>query len=719
MNEMTKWIKKFSQNQKGFSLVELLCAVAILSIVITSVGTSMVVSARSYQRGNTELDLQQKAQITANLLTNLIIDSDEVISPPADGTHSSELKISKIEGGVPVEYQISLSGTSLSYTTGSDSGILAEDISSFSIWRVSDNNFDFNLEVTGNGGRTFASDYHVTRRNGVSAGGSATTGISKSIWAERNLTLEPNQVYEDLNVQIIGASTAGYTIENLSGNTDPNTKVEPKDANTIKITVGRDECGDAGAGGAFSFQIKSNDAEVAPFNVNVHVRRVTGISVGGSKTEGSRAKANSVYQVAAQTTGPNLPRVSGAWYDLDYVPTHPVTWELQGEGLPNPVGNYARIESSSEDASVPFCKVRLLQDIPQGGAVKVVAVAKHPEGMVGADRTNKTGLPYGTVQGEYVIKNASDLNRGEHADKMPFTFNVGDFGFFQGSGIKTLYQNKLSAGYNDVNPLYTAIKAIWDSKPLNERDGNLINAHLTGCSSYVTYRYIEDGLDKTDAGNWSPWIPATDTWGATVIFRPADTIFFKPDKDYVIQAKVQFIKDGDPTAIYWPLADTPEDQYLKEYYVSKVQILLQCDALGIARDSEGDATVHNITRTDNGIQTNMFNVIISDVVGYYSQDFQGCLRATVQKKDGGGNWVEASLADFEGIGGDRAPGFSGEGTVFNNVRWKAAGDYRIFFYMKDVIYQVNANDPTSKVILPNVPLYDEATGRGMIYLHVD
>ena len=70
MNEMMKWIKRFSRNQKGFSLVELLCAVAILSIVVTSVGTSMVVSARSYQRSNTELDLQQKAQITANLLTN-------------------------------------------------------------------------------------------------------------------------------------------------------------------------------------------------------------------------------------------------------------------------------------------------------------------------------------------------------------------------------------------------------------------------------------------------------------------------------------------------------------------------------------------------------------------------------------------------------------------------------------------------------------------------
>lgn len=709
MNEMTKWIKKFSQNQKGFSLVELLCAVAILSIVITSVGTSMVVSARSYQRGNTELDLQQKAQITANLLTNLIIDSDEVISPPADGTHSSELKISKIEGGVPVEYQISLSGTSLSYTTGSDSGILAEDISSFSIWRVSDNNFDFNLEVTGNGGRTFASDYHVTRRNGVSAGGSATTGISKSIWAESDLTLEPNQVYEDLNVQIIGASTAGYTIENLSGNTDPNTKVEPKDANTIKITVGRDEYGDAGVGGAFSFQIKSNDAEVAPFNVNVHVRRVTGISVGGSKTEGSRAKANSVYQVAAQTTGPNLPRVSGAWYDLDYVPTHPVTWELQGEGLPNPVGNYARIESSSEDASVPFCKVRLLQDIPQGGAVKVVTVAKHPEGMVGADRTNKTGLPYGTVQGEYVIKNATDINRGESADYRPFTFNVGDLGQLRDT-VKNLYWDKIRndpPGTTTANAKYNEIKSWYDSLPPWGDAWNNLGLYFNNVQSYVEYRFVLDE-EKADASKWSPWIPVQEYSGGTPIFRPDETIYFKPDKDYILQTRVALVEIGDPSTVYWPLEDTPQDQYTKEYFVSKIQILLQCDALGIPRDSEGDNTVRSIS------QGTMFDVMVSDVVGYNGNNFQWVLRTIVQKKDGAGNWVEADQSEYDALGGNRSPGTAGGGTVFNNARWHRTGEYRILFYLKDVPYKEYGGTQTTV----DCPLYDEATGRGIIYLNV-
>lgn len=709
MNDMMKWIKKFTRNQKGFSLVELLCAVAILSIVITGVGTSMVVSARSYQRSNTELDLQQKAQIAANLLTNLIIDSDEVISPPLDGTHSSELKITKIESGVPVEYQIGLSGTSLNYTAGSESGVLAEDISSFSIWRVSDNNFDFTLEVSGNGGRTFASDYHVTRRNGASAGGSATTGITKSIWAESDLTLEPNQVYEDLNVQITGASTAGYTIENLSGNTDANTKVEPKDANTIKITVGRDEYGDAGAGATFRFQIKSDDTEVAPFTVNVHVRRVTGMSIGGSKTEGSRAKANAVYQVAAQTMGSNLPRVTGAWYDLDYVPTHPVTWELRGEGLPNPVGSYARIETSSEDASVPFCKVRLLQDIPQGGAVKVVAIAKHPEGMVGADRTNKSGLLYGTVQGEYVIKNATDINRGESADYRPFTFGVGDLGSLRDT-VKNLYWDKIRndpPGTTTANAKYNEIKSWYDGLLPWEDAWNNLMPKFYNTQSYVEYRFVLDE-EKADSSKWSPWIPVMEYSGGTPIFRPDETVYFKPDKDYILQTRVALVETSDPSIVYWPLEDTPQDQYMKEYFVSKIQILLQCDALGIPRDSEGDNTVRSISKET------MFDVMVSDVVGYNGNTFQHVLRTIVQKKDGAGNWVEADQSEYDALGGDRGPGTAGGATVFNNARWHRTGEYRILFYLKDVPYKEYGGTQT----VVDCPLYDETTGRGIIYLNV-
>lgn len=92
---MKEW-KGLNRDQKGFSLVELLCAVAILSIVILGVGASMVVSARSYSRGSTELDLQQQAQITATLLSNLIIDADTIVEPSTEAG-GTRLEVTKME----------------------------------------------------------------------------------------------------------------------------------------------------------------------------------------------------------------------------------------------------------------------------------------------------------------------------------------------------------------------------------------------------------------------------------------------------------------------------------------------------------------------------------------------------------------------------------------------------------------------------------------------
>ena len=121
---MRRCWKRLMKSHKGFTLVELICTIAIFSIVITGVGTAMVVSARSYQRGNAELDLQQQAQITSNLLTNLIIDSDRVVQ--ADG---NTLIVEKVESGSTIVYQVYLDGSNIMYITSANTEphILAEN----------------------------------------------------------------------------------------------------------------------------------------------------------------------------------------------------------------------------------------------------------------------------------------------------------------------------------------------------------------------------------------------------------------------------------------------------------------------------------------------------------------------------------------------------------------------------------------------------------------
>ena len=60
--------------------MELICAIAILAIVTASIGSVMVVSASSYQRDSYEVSLQQEAQVTANQIAALVIDSTAGVS---------------------------------------------------------------------------------------------------------------------------------------------------------------------------------------------------------------------------------------------------------------------------------------------------------------------------------------------------------------------------------------------------------------------------------------------------------------------------------------------------------------------------------------------------------------------------------------------------------------------------------------------------------------
>ena len=66
--------------KKGFTLVEIIVSLAIMTIVAGAVGAFVVAGNNSYMRGNKELTLQEEAQLTANQLIDLIIDVEKGIS---------------------------------------------------------------------------------------------------------------------------------------------------------------------------------------------------------------------------------------------------------------------------------------------------------------------------------------------------------------------------------------------------------------------------------------------------------------------------------------------------------------------------------------------------------------------------------------------------------------------------------------------------------------
>lgn len=416
MNGMMNWLKRLRRNHKGFSLVELMCTVAIFSVVLTGLGSAMVISARSYQNGNVELDLQQQAQITANLLTNLIIDAN-LVEEPSDAVGGTLLKIKKEEmvSGTPVSvsYEVTYNSTDKQLLYSKDGGasqVLAENIAGFNIRRVAANNFDFSLKIE-EGSRSYESDYHVTPRNGANEDLNSALAGAKSLYVENILVLEPGQEY-DLAVRVTGTSNQDYEIQNLSGNISSDTSVTHMDSRTAQIKVGLAETG-TGADASFTFDVVPKDSSVATINVKVLVRRVKSVNVNGYKTGGKVNKSGATYKVTASMLGSSLEKVPGVWYDVDYVNPYTATWSYEftktddaGNTITVPAESMITVTGQGVENNVPYVMFKLIGDMAPGYKLKVTATALHPEGVNPADstiQTNKSGLKYGTVSDFWVL----------------------------------------------------------------------------------------------------------------------------------------------------------------------------------------------------------------------------------------------------------------------------------------------------------------------------
>ena len=71
---------KFKRENKGFSLVELIVVIAIFSVVSVVVGGFLFAASRSYSINANELNLQDEAQLVANQMQEMILDTSYGIS---------------------------------------------------------------------------------------------------------------------------------------------------------------------------------------------------------------------------------------------------------------------------------------------------------------------------------------------------------------------------------------------------------------------------------------------------------------------------------------------------------------------------------------------------------------------------------------------------------------------------------------------------------------
>ncbi len=202
----------------GLSLVELIISMAILAVVGTAVGGAMYVSSRSYTRGAAEVNVQEEAQVAANLICDWIIDATDVNSDGHGGFvegSSTRLVIVHPDGDKKIEITVEQSGTELvyvakdvtdsgdpSYGSTVGSGILAKNVTGVQFYSTfaTDRNVKISIDFNVND-RTYRAVTDSTSRSHdfVSTSGTSVLGAPAlhfelvSNDGGAHVTLEPGQ----------------------------------------------------------------------------------------------------------------------------------------------------------------------------------------------------------------------------------------------------------------------------------------------------------------------------------------------------------------------------------------------------------------------------------------------------------------------------------------------------------------------------------------------
>lgn len=316
------------KNQKGFTLVELIIAVAILAVVTLAVCGFIVVGSRSYTSANTDIMLQQDAQLALNQMSDVIIDTTESISYSGlvGGSMQTVLKDSEFSGeatdkclavvnkkpetddlnqnpsywfyyskadetiyfnevdlydGIadpaagPTESEIKDKFDAAS----TDKAVLAEHVTEFS---VDVSQFEQNRVVMlaltfENGNRMYSTSNNVTVRNRIAIN-DITVGPMKRadefvINAPDSITLEPGESYTFTGLKVNGEDVAAGSIKwSLLGEEKNGTTIS--ESGTVTIGVGETRKNFTVVATRAAFADSRSTKEVT-----VQVKRVTDVSL--------------------------------------------------------------------------------------------------------------------------------------------------------------------------------------------------------------------------------------------------------------------------------------------------------------------------------------------------------------------------------------------------------------------------------------------------------
>lgn len=680
---MRKLFGKFIRNNKGLSFVELICTVAIFSTVMTIVGGAMVVSANNYSRGSDELGLQQEAQTTINLISNMVLDASSVTY--SGGTLTIENPDTTYEIKLSERKENNLYDLLCSQNNSEWENIkLAENVAGFDVdaSHFSENrNVSVTLELK-NAAKTrnFEMTYNITSRNGEKGGSAAGEFAYIMIDA---VVLEPGDEYTFSNVSNKpvqwGSVNSGVFLEGNDiascGRTSNDTRLTSSDENgAATLKIGLDEKAEKIVFRVQTKELKEGTTEPLAYkDVTVYIRRVNKINLNGAVTNGVAEKTeNAEYKINvsfASTENTNLRDISHAvngFYNFREFENVSFSYNYNLEDVTNIVEEISRVQNLADSAASLetncYIKIKLKKDLPPGGKITIKAVATRP-GMKGYQEVIDTYIIGNSGAGPFHIP-SDGLRRG--ADSMDIKIDSFD----------TLKQAVGGDG----------ILKTWRYRPM--------------------YR---DAYGNITYGDWCDWTKTADQGTVSMKFIARELNLLEPNLEYQIQIKAEIVQ-GD--TVIWPYytatsdhAVTPEDEYMTTCTMSHAQMLFS--------NYKPRWDIENISLADGSVSIGSISdpiELYKDTEAYFRFDiggsdgnyFQERLKVRVYEKEGA-EWKDnGKIYESQISGNDQWINGTMEYKGQYKVNFRKAGEFKVEFYWSD-----------------GTPYTNEVTGEGFIYVKVN
>lgn len=358
------------KDQAGFTLVELLIAVTIMAIVTASVCGFIIVGSKSYASGNSDISVQQEAQLALNQISDVLIDTTRSVNYAAyddsgvatlglkDAEFSFEpsgksltmfngVSVVDSDGSETIEegngnknylfywdkadetlYYSEIDITETSFPMPGENGcvVLAEHVKEFSVdlTQVEEKRVVQIAMTFTNGNKEYKTSNNITIRNKVGINDVEIGPLDRKVELsviprEISVILEPGETYHFSTPKVTGKNVTDksvvWSVEGSGVGDPPAGGTTPHGSGFTDVNNGILQIAAKETAASFNVVITTNakdsDGNHATATVIVNVKRVTNVTLSKSSDEDADNKAEQVsagkkFMVSSTVSGVKL-----------------------------------------------------------------------------------------------------------------------------------------------------------------------------------------------------------------------------------------------------------------------------------------------------------------------------------------------------------------------------------------------------------------------------